>query len=65
MKIIKNIGDTDRLIRAILGFVFLILSYWMSSLILFLISLFLFFEALTSWCGLYQILGRNTYSKKK
>ncbi len=64
MKIIKNMGDIDRLVRAGLGFVFLILSYWFSSLILFLISLFLFFEALTSWCGLYQILGRNTCKKK-
>lgn len=65
IKMTKNIGDRDRLIRAGLGVALLIVSYLTSSLIAFLFALFLFFEALTSWCGLYQIMGKNTCSCKK
>ncbi len=61
----KNIGETDRLIRIILGIILLLLAYYYGSLILFLIALFLFFEAWKRWCVLYQIFGKNTYSKKK
>lgn len=63
-KMNKNIGDTDRLVRVVLGIVLLILSYYYGSLILFIIALFLFFEAWKRWCVLYQLLGKNTYKKK-
>jgi hypothetical protein len=57
----KNIGRTDRLIRAALGlalFALAILTTW-SPLLLFLAG-FCFFEAIFSWCGLYAALGKNS-----
>lgn len=55
----KNIGKTDRIIRLILGIVIIALgviykSWWG---ILGVVSIF---TAVTSFCGLYTLLGINT-----
>lgn len=44
----KNVGETDRVIRFVIG------------LVLVGTGLFVIYEALTGWCGLYQMLGINT-----
>jgi hypothetical protein len=60
-KISKNIGQSDRLIRAMIGSVLFILAVTTSwSPILLFFSGFAFFEAIFSWCGLYAALGRDT-----
>jgi hypothetical protein len=56
----SNIGTPDRLIRLVIAILFLAAAWWESSWILFVISLFVFYEALVGWCALYQILGKNS-----
>lgn len=57
----KNIGTNDRVVRALIGAVLLLIaitttwSYW-----LLFFSGFAFFGALFSWCGLYAAFGKNT-----
>lgn len=56
----KNIGKSDRLLRAAIGVALLlwaITTTWSPVLIFF--SGFTFFEAIFSWCGLYAALGKN------
>lgn len=56
-----NIGSQDRLIRFGLGillFAWAIYTGW--SPWLFFASGFCIFEGLFSWCGLYQLMGKNT-----
>jgi len=57
----KNIGSSDRWLRAALGlglFVGALLTSW--SPVLFFFAGFCLFESLFSWCGLYAALGKNT-----
>lgn len=56
----KNLGTSDRILRFSASFLFFILSIWLNSWILFAVAVFIFFEAITSWCILYQIIGKNT-----
>ncbi|MBA3958397.1 MAG: DUF2892 domain-containing protein [Parachlamydiaceae bacterium] len=56
----KNIGLTDRLLRLGVAVLLLGMAWWWSSWILLLFSLFTFFEALASWCVIYQIIGKNS-----
>jgi len=57
----KNMGTNDRVVRALIGAVLLLIaitttwSYW-----LLFFSGFAFFGALFSWCGLYAAFGKNT-----
>ncbi len=61
----KNIGTTDRILRLIIAILLLISAWWESSYILLAISLFVFYEAVASWCILYQILGKNSCPRDK
>ncbi len=57
----KNIGVTDRILRALIGTLLLLVAVattWSPWLLFF--SGFAFFEALFSWCGIYAALGKNT-----
>jgi len=57
----KNINKRDRIIRAILGAILLILAIttvW--NPILIFLSGFCIFEAIFSWCGFYATIGKNT-----
>ncbi|TDT71489.1 DUF2892 family protein [Hypnocyclicus thermotrophus] len=59
----KNEGKLDRIIRIVIGVIFLLISF-ISSGILFWISLILGIISLVTgilgWCGLYQLFGINT-----
>ena len=57
----KNIGKSDRLLRAAIGvglLLWAITTTWSPILIFF--SGFTIFEAVFSWCGFYAALGKNT-----
>ncbi len=61
MKKMRNIGKSDRLIRLAIGVGLLLwtmLTTW--SPILIFLSGFAFFEAIFSWCGIYDVMGKNT-----
>jgi hypothetical protein len=55
-----NIGTADRILRFITGTIFTLIGVYFSSGFLVLAGLFTLFEALSSWCVLYQIIGKNT-----
>jgi divalent metal cation (Fe/Co/Zn/Cd) transporter len=56
----KNIGVFDRAIRLAIAILLFILAYVYQSWILLAAALFTLFEALASWCVLYQLLGKNS-----
>jgi hypothetical protein len=57
----KNIGIHDRVVRALIGVVLLLIAITTTwSPWLFFFSGFAFFAALFSWCGLYAAFGKNT-----
>ena len=64
MKRYKNIGTSDRWIRFVIAVALLGYACWKSSWIAFGLSLFVFAEAIFSWCLLYQILGKNSCNKR-
>jgi hypothetical protein len=61
----KNIGTFDRIMRALTGIVlvalivFVVMPLW-TKIILGIVALFCFFQALMSWCLFYQLIGKNT-----
>lgn len=56
----KNIGKSDRLLRALIAILCLAFGLYSWSIILFFFAGFCFFEAIFSWCGLYAIMQKNT-----
>jgi len=56
----KNIGTADRIFRAIVFIVLFGLAWWWHSWIIAVFGLFAAYEALASWCVLYQLLGKNS-----
>ena len=56
----KNIGPTDRIIRLIIACALFGYAIWQSSWIAAALGLFALYEAVASWCALYQLLGKNT-----
>jgi hypothetical protein len=68
MKVTKNIGLTDRLIRIGIGAVLIILAFFSSgwfALFFSLLALFCFFEGMMSWCLFYQLIGKNSCPVEK
>ena len=59
-----NIGTNDRIARLIIGVVLISLALIYKSAFMALGGLFSIYEAVSSWCVFYQILGRNTCSIK-
>ena len=63
----QNEGATDRVIRAILGIVFLVLAMFLYPgilrTILFVLAVASLLTAALGFCGLYKILGINTLKK--
>ena len=55
-----NIGTKDRIARLIIGVVLISLALIYKSAFMALGGLFSIYEAASSWCVFYQILGRNT-----
>ena len=60
----RNVGKTDKIIRVILGFIFVWLG-WTYSPWLYAIAGILFITAAIEWCLINKILGVNTYGPKK
>lgn len=63
MKIKKNIGETDKKIRIIIGFLMIIGAIFLESIIrwfLLISGLVLIGTALIGFCGLYNLLGIDT-----
>lgn len=60
MHLKQNLGKSDRVARLVIGIVLLPVSVITGSGLLFLGALFCFYEALASWCIVYQVLGKNT-----
>jgi hypothetical protein len=56
----KNIGTTDRVLRLTMAVLLLLYAWWEGSWLVLAFSLFVFYEALASWCIVYQILGKNS-----
>lgn len=57
----KNLNKRDRVVRAILGAILLILAITTAwSPILLFFAGFCFFEAIFSWCAIYSAIGKNT-----
>ena len=55
-----NIGTNDRIVRLIIGVVLISLALIYKSAFMALGGLFSIYEAVSSWCVFYQILGKNT-----
>ena len=58
----QNIGTADRIFRLILGVGLLLYGLSVGSGGFVLGGVFSLYEALVSWCALYQLIGRNTCS---
>ncbi len=56
----KNIGTTDRILRLVLAILILWGAYHERSWIFLLLGLFVFYEAIASWCIVYALLGKNS-----
>jgi hypothetical protein len=61
----KNIGPEDRIFRLVIAILLFAFAIWQNSIIATLAGLFVLYEALASWCVLYQLLGKNTCPIKK
>jgi len=59
-----NIGTKDRIARLIIGIILISLAILGKSTLLALAGIFSIYEAVSSWCIFYQILGRNTCQVK-
>lgn len=59
-----NLGARDRLIRSFITVGLAMLAIWLNSWLIALITLLALFESMTSWCIIYQILGKNSCSMK-
>ena len=55
----QNVGMTDRIIRIILGVVFIILAL-VHSMWWFIPAVIALVTGMVGWCGLYQIFGWST-----
>jgi len=65
----KNVGTIDRIIRAVLGVIFVLSFFFLKSLlfkiILLILGIVLIFTAITGFCSLYKILGISTCPLKE
>jgi len=60
-----NIGTEDRVIRAIISMVLIVLGISTKNLFMLILGVFTLFTAISGWCMMYAILGMNTGCKKK
>ncbi|MFM6929904.1 MAG: DUF2892 domain-containing protein [Bdellovibrio sp.] len=64
MKICKNIGNKERVVRIVAGAVLTSLAFWGPTNLWFLLGIIPLATGLIGWCPPYQILGINTNSAK-
>lgn len=55
----KNLDISGRIVRLLIATLLLIFAIWQKSWIALAFSFFVFFEALMSWCVIYQLIGKN------
>ena len=56
----QNLGKSDRLMRAVIGVILLVFGVISQSGLLLIFGLFCLYEAIASWCVLYQLTGKNS-----
>jgi len=56
----KNIGTFDRLLRLAIALFLFAFAYYENSYLAFFGGIFVFWEALFSWCIFYQIIGKSS-----
>lgn len=56
----NNIGFYDRIVRGILGVLLLAYAWYAHSMLALGFAIFVFYEALSSWCAFYGVIGTNT-----
>jgi len=65
----KNESGTDRLIRAIIGLILLIVSYYYLTgwvqIVGYILGVISVITAITGFCGLYKLLGISTIKKEE
>jgi hypothetical protein len=61
----KNLNGLDRAIRFGLAGVLFFFAWWASSWVIALVGVFVFYEALASWCVLYSLFGINRCALSK
>ena len=64
----KNESTADRIIRIILGAVFIYFAYQLNTgipaIMLYILAAIMFLTALSGYCCLYSLFGINTRKKK-
>jgi hypothetical protein len=60
----KNLGKTDRILRAVLGCVLVIVGYYYNSWLV-LTGGIIFITSVFSWCPIYAPFGWSTHDKSK
>ena len=67
MRLKKNLGRTDQIVRGVISALLLAYAYWNMSWIALIFGVFVMVESLAGWCIFYQLLGKNScpVSKKK
>ena len=59
----KNMGGIDRVLRLIFGVICAYLGFKLN-IAFFVLALFAFYEAFSSWCVLYEVMGISTCDSK-
>jgi hypothetical protein len=66
---VKNLGTMDRLIRALLAELCIMIAFfWMGrawQMVLYMLAVVMIFQAATGVCGFYNLIGRNTCERIK
>lgn len=69
MKKYQNEGVIDRLVRLLIGELFILVAYfWIGgvlSIVLYVLGIIALVTAITGFCGLYKVIGVNTLSKEQ
>ena len=69
MKIPKNESVIDRLIRVLMGVIFLVIAYYFFTgflqVLFYILAAIMLFTALTGFCALYKLFGINTLKNQK
>jgi uncharacterized membrane protein len=60
MKLKKNVGKVDQIIRYIIGAVLIVLAFVLPLYWLLIPAVIAIFTAVFSFCGLYRLFGINT-----
>lgn len=60
MKLKKNVGKLDQIVRYMITFILIVLAIVLKMYWLLIPAAIAFFTALFSFCGLYKLFGINT-----